>query len=99
MAIPAPNQLLAKDIEYRLNSAQVRMVVTTGDQDVVNSVNEAVKNCPGVEFKLCVNRKHDGWLDFDGQLDKFGKVFPRPKDHKVTDPMLMFFSSGTSGYP
>ena len=99
VAIPAPNQLLAKDIEYRLNSAQVRMVVTTGDQDVINSVDEALKSCPSVEFKLCVNRTHEGWLDFDGNLGRFSTVFPRPADHKVTDPMLMFFSSGTSGYP
>ena len=99
IAIPAPNQLLAKDIEYRLNSAGVRMVVTTSDQDVIDSVNEAVKSSPTVEFKLCVNGKHENWLDFDNAIKDFPTQFPRPADLKVTDPMLMFFSSGTSGYP
>ncbi len=99
VAIPAPNQLLAKDVEYRLKSADVRMVVATSEAGVIEAVNEASKNAPTVEFKLSVNGKVDNWIDFDANLDRFSKVFPRPADHKVSDPMLMFFSSGTSGYP
>ncbi len=99
IAIPAPNQLLAKDIEYRLNSASVRMIVTTSDQDVIDSVNAAEKNSPSLEFKMCVNGTHDNWLEFDETIKRFSKEFPRPADHKVSDPLLMFFSSGTSGYP
>ena len=99
VAIPAPNQLLAKDVEYRLQSADVRMVVTTSEKAVVDAVNEACKNAPAVEFKLSVNGEVSGWHNFDVELERFSKVFPRPADLKVSDPMLMFFSSGTSGYP
>ncbi len=99
VAIPAPNQLLAKDVEYRLNSAGVRMVVTTSEQAVVDAVNEASKNAPTVELKLSVNGEVENWHNFDVEVERFSKVFPRPADHKVGDPMLMFFSSGTSGYP
>ncbi len=99
VAIPAPNQLLAKDVEYRLKSADVRMVVTTNEGAVIEAVNEACKNAPTVELKVSVNGEVDGWHDFDVELERFSKVFPRPADHKVSDPMLMFFSSGTSGYP
>ncbi|MBE6377569.1 MAG: cupin domain-containing protein [Lentisphaerae bacterium] len=99
VAIPAPNQLLAKDVEYRLQSADVRMVVTTSEKAVVDAVNEACKNAPTVEFKLSVNGEVSGWHNFDVELERFSKVFPRPADLKVSDPMLMFFSSGTSGYP
>jgi len=99
VAIPAPNQLLAKDIEYRLQSAEVKMVVTTSEKAVTSAVDEACKNSPTVQLKLSVNGVVDGWLDFDGSLGHFSKEFARPADHKVSDPMLMFFSSGTSGYP
>ena len=99
VAIPAPNQLLAKDVEYRLQSASVRMVVTTSEKAVIEAVNEACKNVSSVELKLSVNGSVEGWHDFDVELERFSKVFPRPADHKVSDPMLMFFSSGTSGYP
>ena len=99
VAIPAPNQLLAKDIEYRLNSAKVRMIITTSDANVIEAVEEAQAKAPTLEMKMCVNGVRAGWLDFDGKLPHFSAVFPRPEDHRVTDPMLMFFSSGTSGYP
>ena len=99
VAIPAPNQLLAKDIEYRLNSANVRMVVATCDGSVTDAVEEAQKNAPSVEFKVCVNGEKAGWLDFDKKISAYSNVFPRDPELKVTDPMLVFFSSGTSGYP
>ena len=99
VAIPAPNQLLAKDIEYRLNSAKVRMVVATCDGSVTDAVDEAQKSSPSLEIKLCVNGSKEGWMDFDSKLANYSNVFPRPAEHKVTDPMLVFFSSGTSGYP
>ena len=99
VAIPAPNQLLAKDIEYRLNSANVRMVVATCDGNVTDAVNEAQKKAPSVEFKVCVNGEKEGWLDFDGKIKAYSNVFPRDPGLKVSDPMLVFFSSGTSGYP
>ncbi len=99
IAIPAPNQLLAKDIEYRLNSAEVKMVVATVDDNVPDAVDEAAKNAPSVELKMCVNGTRENWLDFDNSVGRFNKEFPRPADHKVSDPLLMFFSSGTSGYP
>ena len=99
VAIPAPNQLLAKDIEYRLNSAQVKMVVATSDDNVPDAVDEAAKNSPSVELKVIVKGTRENWLDFDGSISRFSKEFPRPADHKVSDPLLMFFSSGTSGYP
>ena len=99
VAIPAPNQLLAKDVEYRLQSAGVKMVVASAEPGVVEAVNEGSRNCPTVTLKLSVNGSVPGWRDFDTEVQRFNTVFPRPADHKVSDPMLMFFSSGTSGYP
>ena len=99
VAIPAPNQLLAKDIEYRLNSAKVRLVIATCDGDVTSAVDEAQKNAPSVEFKICVNGTRENWTSFDDKISAYSNVFPRDPELKVSDPMLVFFSSGTSGYP
>ena len=99
IAIPASNQLLAKDFAYRFQAAGVKAIVATADGDVTRFVDEAAKTCPELETKIIVNGKRNGWLDFDAEYDKYGDTFARPTDLLATDPMLMFFSSGTTGYP
>ena len=42
VAIPATNQLQAKDIVYRCNSAEVKMIITTHDGDISDHINEAL---------------------------------------------------------
>jgi acetyl-CoA synthetase len=41
-----------------------------------------------------------GWRDFDGEFEMFRSAYPRPEDAPCGDEfMLMYFTSGTSGYP
>ena len=99
VAIPASNQLLVKDFVYRFQAAGVKAIIATADGDVTTFVDEAAKSCPELELKIIVNGQRDSWHDFNAEYDKHGDTFPRPTDLVVTDPMLMFFSSGTTGYP
>ncbi len=99
IAIPASNQLLTKDYVYRFNAAGVKAIIATADDGVTDYVDAAVKDSPSLEIKVIVNGQRDGWRDFNAEYDKHGDTFSRPADLKATDPMLMFFSSGTTGYP
>ena len=46
------------------------------------------------------NGTKDGWENFDEQIEKFSDVYERRADSACgEDPMLMFFTSGTTGYP
>ena len=99
IAIPASNQLLTKDYVYRFNAAGVKAIIATGDDGVPDYVDGAIPDSPTVETKIIVNATRDGWHSFDEEYGKFSEVFPRPADLRATDPMLMFFSSGTTGYP
>ena len=99
IAIPASNQLLAKDYSYRFNAAGVKAIIATADDGVTDYVDEAEKDSPELEIKVIVNGKREGWHDFDSEYTGFGDSFARPTDLLATDPMLMFFSSGTTGYP
>ena len=99
IAIPASNQLLVKDFAYRFQAAGVKAIVATADGDVTKFVDEAAKSCPELETKIIVTGKRENWHDFDSEYDRHGDTFARPTDLLVTDPMLMFFSSGTTGYP
>lgn len=100
IAIPAPNQLLEKDLSYRFNAANVKAILCTADGEVANSVENAAKSCPCLEHKILVNGSRDGWHDFNEEYVLFSSHFLRTEDSPCgSDPMLMFFTSGTSGYP
>ncbi len=100
IAIPATNQLLAHDFEYRFNTAGVSAIVCTGDGDVAHQADMAIEKCPNVTTKILVGGKRDGWHDFDSEYELFTGKFDRTDDTPCgDDPMIMFFSSGTTGYP
>jgi len=98
VAIPASCQMTAHDFEYRFQKADVQYVICSADGGITDEVDAAAAKT-GVRLKLSVNGKKDGWLDFDALYPNFSPDFPRPADQKSTDPMLVFFSSGTTGYP
>ena len=100
IAIPAPNQLLEKDFEYRFNMGKVKAIVCTSDGEVADSVDAAAAKCPGLEHKIIVGGSREGWHSFDEEYSIYSSHFARTEDAPCgSDPMLMFFTSGTSGYP
>ncbi len=98
IGIPATNMLMAHDIDYRCNAAGVRAVISTTDENVPARIEEALPNCPTVEIKFTVKGAREGWLDFDSLLKAESDEFER-QDTLATDPMLLYFTSGTTGMP
>ncbi|MDR1013974.1 MAG: AMP-binding protein [Coriobacteriales bacterium] len=48
---------------------------------------------------VCARRAgREGWLDFNAGVTEASPVF-EPRETKAADPMIMYFSSGTSGNP
>ncbi|MCI8501553.1 MAG: AMP-binding protein [Oscillospiraceae bacterium] len=102
VAIPATNQLMKKDFAYRFNAAEISAVVATQDDNVPEHIEAALPESPTVHTRLLVNGHRDGWEDFDALLESQSPVFERPAGEDATvisDPMLMYFTSGTTGYP
>ena len=100
VAIPATNQLLEKDFTYRFAAGNVKAILCTADGDVSNEVDAAAAKSPNLEHKILVGGKKDGWHDFNEEYSIFSSHFDRKEDAPCgSDPMLMFFTSGTSGYP
>ena len=102
--IPATMQLTAKDIIYRANAARVKAVVCYSDADgfIVAQMEQALPQCPTIESRILTPGKREGWLPFNEPLGSFPDVFPRPVGDDriaVTDPMLVYFTSGTTGMP
>ena len=100
VAIPAPNQLLEHDLDYRFGAAGVKGIVCTADGDLAEHVDRAAANHPGLSIKLIVNGQREGWRSFDEEYTLYSSHFNRTEDSPCGDDLLlMFFTSGTSGYP
>ena len=100
IAIPAPNQLVEHDLEYRFNAAGVSAVICTADGDTAHQVELAAETCPTLKHKLIVNGEREGWRSFDEEYTLYSSHYLRTKDAPGGDDlMLMFFTSGTTGYP
>ena len=101
VAIPATNQLLEHDFTYRFNAADIKAVVATSDGNVAQEIEFAEPKCPSLELKVIVGGERPGWKDFDSDLDLFSDVFDAPAEGRPQgfEPAIMFFTSGTTGYP
>ena len=100
VAIPATNQLLEKDFTYRFAAGNIRAVICTADDGVPDAVDAAAAKSPNLAFKLLVGGSREGWHNFDEEYSIYSSHFARAEDAPCgEDPMLMFFTSGTSGYP
>ena len=100
IAIPASNLLQEHDYSYRFNAAGVSAIICSADGDICHQVDLAQKDSPTLRTKIIVNGKRDGWLDFNEEYALFSEKFERTDDTPCgEDTMLMFFTSGTTGYP
>lgn len=96
--IPATNQLMKKDFTYRFKAADVKYIVATGEDRVPEHIDSALEEYDGMIEKFITHGSVDGWTDFLSEIDKYPKTLDRIETH-VNETMLLYFSSGTTGYP
>jgi acetyl-CoA synthetase len=102
VAIPATHMLTKKDIVYRNNAADIKMIVSVADQEVIEHIEAAMDSSPSLKVKALVGGNKDGWHDFDKELEAASPDFTRPSGDQATvneDMMLLYFTSGTTGMP
>ena len=100
IAIPATNQLQEHDFSYRFKAAGVKAIICTADGDTAHQADIAEKDYGGPLIKLIVNGEREGWRSFDEEYKLYSTHYERTADAPCGDDlMLMFFTSGTSGYP
>ncbi|MCR5783754.1 MAG: AMP-binding protein [Clostridia bacterium] len=102
VVIPATFQLMAHDIVYRCNAADVRMICCADDDQIIGHVNTARPDCKTLQYVSVLGEAPEGWRSLSADLAAASPVFERPTGEDAThnsDPMLIYFSSGTSGEP
>lgn len=96
--IPATNQLMKKDYVYRFDAADVKYVIATSDGEVTEHIEEALKEYSGIKEKFIVRGERNGWIAFDEEIEKYPDTLERIQNN-IDDNMLLYFTSGTTGYP
>ena len=102
IVVPATDQLLQKDIEYRTNAAEIKMIISYDNPIIQSEIEKAMPASKTVKTLVTVGSERKGWVNFHTEYEKCTAEFPRPVGEAATnneDPMLMYFTSGTSGYP
>ncbi len=96
--IPATHMLTVKDIVYRMGAANVKAIVCTTQNDIPGKIKAALKESP-MNVKLwCVGNDEDGFENLTKRMKGESGSFERIKTCS-SDPMMIYFTSGTTGYP
>ena len=102
IVIPATHMLKLHDIDFRLKKANVKLVVSVEEDDLISDYNTAAEEL-GIDLKkLVIERDIDGWIKFNKAIEEESDVFERPTGEDATkadEPFLIYFTSGTSGLP
>ncbi|PHR61893.1 MAG: acyl-CoA synthetase [Robiginitomaculum sp.] len=93
---PGTTQLSSKDIAYRIHAAKAVAVIT--DSANADKVDNIAKQCPSLNVKFLIDGSREGWLDYTDLTAKADTCFVNVNTH-VDDEALLYFTSGTTGYP
>ncbi|NLO73691.1 MAG: AMP-binding protein [candidate division WS1 bacterium] len=102
IAIPATHLVTAKDIVYRCGAADIKLILCVNDDRVLEHVEAAAPECPSLQLRLALSTDRPGWLSLEKELASVPQEFQRPTGEAATrneDPMLLYFTSGTTGLP
>ncbi len=100
VAIPSPAMLTAGDIRFRVDFAGVKGAVV--EDSVAPRIDSIRPDCPGLQVLVQAGEAPapHGWHSYDRVLKLGEEGFTRPE--RVCggdDPLLIFFTSGTTGMP
>jgi medium-chain acyl-CoA synthetase len=96
VSCPGTALLTPKDIRYRLQISDAAVVIT--DEDNVDKVDQVLAECPSVRHRIVVGRAGGAWLEYERLLAGASAELSHPGNASA-DPLMIYFTSGTSGYP
>ena len=100
VVIPATHLLTKKDIVYRCNAADIKMIVAAGEEVITKHIIDAMPDSPTVKHLVSVGPEiAEGFEDFHQGI-KDAAPFAKPEHPNSNDDIsLMYFTSGTTGEP
>ncbi len=100
VVIPATHLLTKKDIVYRCNAADIKMIVAAGEDVITKHIIDAMPDCPSVRKLVSVGPDiPEGFEDFHKGIEKAAPFVKPEHPNTNEDTSLMYFTSGTTGEP
>lgn len=96
--IPATHLLTSEDLVYRIKTANIKAAICTPEGITVSNMLKAQKECPELETIFTCRADVDGTVNFTKEVEKASSELERV-DTKALEPMIIYFTSGTTGYP
>ncbi|MBR5346922.1 MAG: AMP-binding protein [Deltaproteobacteria bacterium] len=100
---PVPTLLTSNDLLYRIRAGRFKMVIT--DEENAPKIDAVANDCPTLGVRCLVSGDRKGWFNYQKEL-----LLPAPVSRdtvssferirtRSTDPMLIYFTSGTTSEP
>ena len=96
--IPATHMLTVNDLVYRIRSAKVKAIICTTQSEVPEKVRAAVAQTQMPVKLWCVQSDAAGFENLTRLTEASSEQFSRIET-QATDPMVLYFTSGTTGAP
>ena len=96
--IPVTHMLTTEDFVYRINSSKAAGIICTPFNEVPAKVLEAVEQEKYSCRLWCVQKNIDGFENFTEAVETASDTLAR-QETAAHDPMVMYFTSGTTDYP
>jgi acetyl-CoA synthetase len=96
--IPATHMLTVSDFVYRIKSSKAKAIVCTTQNEVPEKITAALKEADMTAKLWCVQKDADGFENLTEAMREAPEKFERVQT-LATDPMMLYFTSGTTGYP
>ena len=97
LPMPATTLLTPGDIEYRINRAEAVMAITDGENAA--KVEQAAGGCATLKHLLATGEDRRGWLSYERMVADGSPLLEGVEPTRSDDPLLIYFTSGTVGYP
>ncbi|MDR1534311.1 MAG: AMP-binding protein [Planctomycetota bacterium] len=104
VAVPATHMMQTKNVVYRLEKLNFKMILAAREASLMANVRNALAETGKRIDLLSVDGPVEGWEDFNRLAGEMPESFPRPAKGtpEATRPreyMLLYFTSGTAGFP
>ncbi|MBI3326182.1 MAG: AMP-binding protein, partial [Nitrospinae bacterium] len=96
ISIPGTTLLTPKDVAYRLQAAEAKAVIT--DVEGAGKVEQVADECPSLQLKILLGDEREGWVNYTRVVASASSNLQQERT-RGDDPMMVYFTSGTVGYP
>ena len=101
IAVPATVQLLPSDITYRIEKANIKMVVALNEENVISHIEESIYDLKEKYFDnrkvpqlMLANGNKDGWINFERLFENASSDFADSRCSENEDICVLYFTSG-----